>query len=238
MIGGIVQFVPAAVLVRLADAPPLSPDGPTAQQWLRHELAKPEYQAAKPTWFDRLAQQIAEWFNSLGSNVSGNAGWILAGVGIAVIAALLVGAFVVFGLPRLRRRQPASVVFDEDDGRSIADLRRDAADAASASRYEEAVRDLFRAVARSLGERTIVLLLPGTTAQELAIEASLALPSFADRLHRAAVLFDGVRYMGRPANADDYTMLVALDHDLAKTAPQHAALIGADLPAGSPGAGR
>ncbi|GAB3612395.1 DUF4129 domain-containing protein [Humibacter ginsengisoli] len=238
MIGAIVQLVPAAVLVRLADAPPLNPDGPTAQQWLRHELAKPEYQAAKPTWFDRLAQQIAEWFNSLGSNVTGNAGWILAGIGIAVIAALLVGAFVVFGLPRLRRQQPASVVFDEDDGRSIADLRRDAADAASASRYEEAVRDLFRAVARSLGERTIVLLLPGTTAQELAIEASLALPSFADRLHRAAVLFDGVRYMGRPANADDYTMLVALDHDLAKTTPQQTALIGADVSAGSPGAGR
>lgn len=238
MIGAIVQLLPAAVLARLTDAPPLNPDGATAQQWLRHELAKPEYQAAKPTWFDRLAQQIADWFNSLGSNVSGNAGWILAGIGIAVIAAILIGAFVVFGLPRLRRRPVASVVFDEDDGRSIADLRRDAAGAADDGRYEEAVRDLFRALARSLGERTIVLLLPGTTAQELAIDASRALPSFAERLHRAAVLFDGVRYLGRGASADDYRTLVALDHDLGRAAPRLTALTGSNRLAGTPGVGR
>lgn len=238
MIGAIVQLLPAAVLARLADAPPLNPDGPTGQQWLRHELAKPEYQAAKPTWFDRLAQQIADWFHSLGSNVSGNAGWILAGIGIAVIAAILIGAFVIFGLPRLRRRPAASVVFDEDDGRSIADLRRDAAGAADGGRYEEAVRDLFRALARSLGERTIVLLLPGTTAQELAIDASRALPSFAERLHRAAVLFDGVRYLDRAASADDYRTLVALDHDLGRAAPRLTALTASDRLPGAPGVGR
>ncbi|WP_460522193.1 DUF4129 domain-containing protein [Humibacter antri] len=238
MIDAIMQFVPAAVLVRLADAPPLNPDGPTAQQWLRRELAKPEYQAAKPTWFDRLAQQIAEWFNSLGSNVSGNAGWILAGIGIAVIAALLVGAFVVFGLPRLRRRTTAPIGFDEDDGRSIADLRRDAAVAANGGGYEAAVRDLFRAIARSLGERTIVLLLPGTTAQELAVEASRALPSYAERLHGASMLFDGVRYLGRRARAEDYNTLVALDHDLARAAPGLTAPMGSGRSAEAPGARR
>lgn len=220
----IVQPAPFASLFRLADVPPLGPSGPTAQQWLRHELSKPEYQAAKPTWFDRLAHQISDWFASLGAHVSGDAGWILASIGIAIAAALIVGAFVVFGLPRLRRRPPGPAVFDEDDGRSTADLRRDAASAASAGRYEDAVRDLFRALARSLGERTIVLLLPGTTAQELALEASRAVPEFAERLHAAAVLFDGVRYLGRAAGTDDYSFLVCLDREVARATPRLAAM--------------
>jgi len=127
MIEAVVQSAPMAMLVRCtADAPPLGPTGPTAQEWLKHELAKPEYQAAKPTWFDHLAQQISDWFASLGANVSGDAGWILASIGIAIAAALIVGAFVVFGLPRLRKQHAAAAVFDEDDGRTTADLRRDA----------------------------------------------------------------------------------------------------------------
>ncbi|MGA0568883.1 DUF4129 domain-containing protein [Rathayibacter sp. KR2-224] len=200
--------------------PPLNPDGPTAQEWLRQELAKPEYQAEKPTWFDRVAQQIGDWFSSLGANFGGNGAWILASIGIAIVAALIVAAFVVFGLPRLRRRAPASVVFDEDDGRSTADLRKDAASAASGGRYAEAVRDLFRAIGRSLGERTIVLLLPGTTSQELAAEAASALPEFAERLRAAAMLFDGVRYLGRTADRDDYESLAALDRGLARAVPR------------------
>ncbi|NNC13108.1 DUF4129 domain-containing protein [Planctomonas sp. JC2975] len=201
------------------DTPPLNPDGPTAQQWLQHELAKPEYQAAKPTWFDRLAQQISEWFSALGSGIGGNAAWIMAGIGVALLAAVLIAAFVIFGMPRLSRRRQAPAVFDAQDHRSADELRRRAASAASAGRYDEAVRELFRAIGRALGDRTIVLVLPGTTAQELAIEASGALPAFTTQLHGAATLFDGVRYLGRRADADDYATLAALDRELAKARP-------------------
>jgi hypothetical protein len=203
----------------IADAPPLNPNGQTAQHWLREELAKPEYQAAKPTWFDQVAGQIQDWLASLGAGVSGDAGWVLAGIGIAIAAALIIGAFAVFGLPRLRRRSAPSAVFEPHDVRSIDDLRRDADAAAAAGRYGDAVRDRFRAVARALGERTIVLLLPGTTSQELAVEASHALPEFAERLHAAARLFDGVRYLGRDATAGDDGTLAALDRDLAAAKP-------------------
>lgn len=210
----------AAAVVRLsADVPPLTPSGPTAQEWLRHELARPEYQAAKPTWFDRVAQEISNWFSSLGTHVSGDAGWILASIGIAIAAAAVIGAFVVFGMPRLSRRASAREVFDGDDGRSVEDQRRDAASAASAGDYPAAVLDQFRVIARSLGERTIVLLLPGTTSQEVAAEASRALPAFADRARAAAALFDGVRYLGRSATVADYEFLLSLDHDLAGAAP-------------------
>ncbi|WP_022901590.1 DUF4129 domain-containing protein [Humibacter albus] len=210
------------------DTPPLTPDGPTAQQWLRHELEHSEYQAAKPTWFDRIAHQIAEWFSSLGVHVSGDAGWVLASIGIALIVAILIGAFVVFGLPRLRRRTRVAEVFDERDSRDARALRADARAAAAVGRYDDAVRDLFRAIGRSLGERTVVLVLPGTTAQELAIEASRALPAFTRRLHDAAVLFDGVRYLNRHASADDYAGLATLDTDLAAARPQLSALQSTD----------
>ncbi|WP_460567588.1 DUF4129 domain-containing protein [Humibacter soli] len=207
----------------LADTPPLDPDGPTAQRWLRHELAKPEYQAAKPTWFDRLAQQVAEWFGSLGFQPGSGAGWVIAAVGISIAAALIIGAFVIFGLPRLRRRQPAPVVFEADDPRGAEQLRRDATAAAHDGRYDPAVLDLFRAIARSLADRTIVLVLPGTTAQEVSALASAALPEFAARLHSAALLFDGVRYLGRHGDADAYAGLKTLDDDLRSARPRFGA---------------
>ncbi|MGN6128199.1 MAG: DUF4129 domain-containing protein [Humibacter sp.] len=227
-----------AVLTRaLADAPPLDPDGPTAQRWLRHELAKPEYQAAKPTWFDRLAQQVAEWFGSLGFHPGSGAGWVIAAVGIAIAAALIIGAFVIFGLPRLRRRQAVPVVFDADDPRGADQLRKDAAAAARDGRLDAAVLDLFRAIARSLADRTIVLVLPGTTAQEVSALASAALPEFTARLHNAALLFDGVRYLGRHGDGAAYADLKALDDDLRSARPRFDASDGSPYGAPSGGGG-
>ncbi|HWD62073.1 MAG TPA: DUF4129 domain-containing protein [Humibacter sp.] len=218
------SFHPILSGVRLA-APPLTPDGPTAQHWLHQELAKPEYQAAKPTWFDRLAQQISDWFSSLGFHVGSGAGWIIAAVGIALVAALIIGAFAIFGLPRLRRRRTAAVLFDDDDPRGVQELRRDAAASARDGRYDAAVLDLFRAISRALAERTIVIVLPGTTAQEVAVLAAVAMPEFAGRLHESALLFDGVRYLGRAAGPEDYAGLKSLDDDLRAARPRLDGLI-------------
>ena len=44
---------------------PVDPDAPEARDWLVRELANPEYEAARPTWFDLLAQRVVEWFESL-----------------------------------------------------------------------------------------------------------------------------------------------------------------------------
>ncbi|MCU1636561.1 MAG: rane protein, partial [Cryobacterium sp.] len=43
---------------------PVDPDAPEAQQWLRDELAEAPYQAAQPTWFDRVSQGFFDWLNS------------------------------------------------------------------------------------------------------------------------------------------------------------------------------
>ena len=38
------------------DTPPLDPSGDEAQQWVLEELAKQDYQAAKPTLWDRISK--------------------------------------------------------------------------------------------------------------------------------------------------------------------------------------
>ena len=59
----------------------------------------------------------------------------------------------------------------------------------------------------------------GRTAHEAAVDASAALPSCADGLHRASRLFDDVCYGDADATADDDAWLRELDRTVAATRP-------------------
>ncbi len=72
---------------------PVDPSSPQAQEWIREELAKPEYQAAKPTWFDIAAKAVQDWIESLLQGPTGDAGPVLLLVVVLVIAALIVCLF-------------------------------------------------------------------------------------------------------------------------------------------------
>jgi hypothetical protein len=74
----------------------------------------------------------------------------------------------------------------------------------------------FRALARGLGERDLVPDTPGATAQAIARTAADPFPDHADRLLAAARTFDGVRYLGVPA--DESAARNVLDADAAVTA--------------------
>jgi hypothetical protein len=101
---------------------------------------------------------------------------------------------------------------------------RDAADTAAADgRWQDAVRERFRAIVRSLEERGLVDDLPGRTAQEVADAAAAALPSVAHALYAGARLFDDISYGSRAATADHDRRLRELDHQVAGTRPQVAA---------------
>ena len=105
-------------------------------------------------------------------------------------AAALVVAFLIFGVPRLNRRsRVAGVLFGEDDDRGSADMRRDAAAAASRGDYATAIAELFRALARGLAERTIVTVTPGTTARGFAGRADRFVAARADDGLYELVLF-------------------------------------------------
>jgi hypothetical protein len=207
---------------------PVDPDAPEAQQWLRDELAKAPYQAAQPTWFDRLSAAIFDWFSSLSFTGDGGNGW-LAVVGTLIGVAVVVAALLIFGLPRRarRRRQQADGLFAEDDRRTAAELRRAAAAAAAEDDWALASAQAFRAIAQGLAERTIVRPTPGTTAHTVAELASVAFPAERDRLRQGAGVFESVRYLGGAGTESGYRALLELDTDLQAARPRMSEPVGA-----------
>lgn len=203
----------------LADVP-VDPDPPEATEWLINELSKPQYQAAKPTLFDRIAKAISDWLNSLQiGDVQGPPALGLTVVIVIVVAALVV-AFILFGVPRLNRRSAVTgALFGDEDDRTAVRIRQDAATAAARGDYSTAVAEMFRAIARGLAERTIVTTSPGTTAHDFAGRAGRRFPVLSDRLADSADAFDGVRYLGREGTAAQYEAIAALESDLRAAKP-------------------
>jgi len=206
---------------------PVDPDAPEAREWLLDELSKQPYQAAKPTFFDLLAQQIVNWLQDVLDWLGGAATagprtdapvWLLA-VLIPVVV-ILVLAFLIYGLPRLNRRSKVTgALFGEDDIRDAVSLRRAAERAAAAGDYSTAIAELFRSIARGLAERTLVSTFPGTTAREFSRRAAVAFPGEAEPLATAALHFDGVRYLDEAGTAEQWDAMVALERRLRTARP-------------------
>jgi hypothetical protein len=211
----------AAIAMAVPFEPPVDPDAPEARDWLIDELSKPVYQAAQPTLFDRIAKAISDWINSLQfGDVQGPPALGL-GVIVTLVVLGLVGAFLIFGMPRLNRRSAvAGSLFGDDDDRSAARIRQDAEAAAARSDYSTALVEMFRAIARGLAERTIVTTTPGTTARDFARRAGLVFPALAERLAGSATAFDDVRYLGRDGTAEQYGAIAGLEFDLRAARPR------------------
>jgi hypothetical protein len=199
---------------------PLQPDAPEAQQWLIDELSKPEYLEARPTPFDLLSQQIGDWLQSL--TVSGVKGPPTIGLAVIIIVAIgiLVVAFFVFGLPRINRRSRVTgALFGEDDERTSVQLRTAAEAAAKRGEFEQAIADMFRAIARGLAERAVLTTMPGTTAHEFGSRSARAFPSLDADLTAAAALFDGVRYLDKPGTQAHFDDLASLERRIRSAKP-------------------
>ncbi|PPF41401.1 DUF4129 domain-containing protein [Rathayibacter sp. AY1A2] len=201
-------------------AAPLEPDAEQARRLLLEELADPRYRAAEPTLFDRVVQAVRDWFASLTLQSDGPPVPIAAVIGVLVLVALVVAALVIAGRPRAGRRSTVTgAVLADDDTRSAATLRSLAEAAAARGDWDEALVERFRALVRSLDERTVLRVSPGTTALGLASRASAAFPSSAAALRRTADDFDRVRYLGQPCGPAEYERVAALDRELAAASP-------------------
>ncbi len=205
----------AGIAVRVPIAP-LIPDGDEAREWAERELADPVYRVAEPTPFDRAARAVGDFFLSLfsGDLPPAFGPWLAVAVLVVVVAAIAV-AVVIWGRPRgAARTRAAAVLFGDAERRSADDLRRAARTAAAAARWEDAIVLRFRAIARSLADRTIVETPPGATVHGFARSATGAFPAEAETLARAADAFDDVRYLRRPGTADAYELVASLDERL------------------------
>jgi hypothetical protein len=200
---------------------PVDPSADEARDLLVEELAKQEYQAAKPTWFDMLVRSFTEWLDGLTAG-GGTGGPPSVGilVVVIVIAALLLVAFLIFGLPRLNRRSTVTgALFGDDDTRSAADMRSAAEAAAAAGDYSLATTEMFRSIARGLAERTVLTTSPGTTAHDFGARAGRAFPERASALEDAAAAFDDVRYLEKEGTQSRYREIAALERALRTARP-------------------
>lgn len=213
-------MVVSALGASLAAVVPLDPEPPVATDWLVEELSKAPYQAAQPTLIDIIAKAVSDWLGSLrvGAIEGPPAlGFLVLGI---VVAAAIVVAILVFGLPRLNRRSAvAGALFGDDDARSAARIRQDAQRAAADGDHSLAIAEMFRAIARGLAERSIVSTNPGTTARDFAVRAAVAFPSQREALTSASTAFDEVRYLGRDGTRERYAEVESLESELRAARP-------------------
>ena len=199
---------------------PVDPDAETARQWIVQELSKPEYQAAQPTWFDRVSSAFWDWLQSLDLSGLGAIQLPALLLASAVFLGVIVAAFIVFGRPRRRRRSAlGQSLFGEADDRDAQAIRAAAVAAGARGQWTIATLEMFRAIARSLAERTVLTVSPGTTAHDFARRAGRPLPDFAERLGGAARIFDQLRYLGRDGTPNEYDAMAALEAELRSASP-------------------
>lgn len=194
------------------------PSADEARRLLREELSQRVYREAEPNWFDRIVSGFLEWLSSLAVG-DGAAPAALLTILLVVVVGAVVAALLIFGLPRLRRRRtPAAQLFGDDDDRTAAELRAAASAAAARGDFAAAVLDGFRALARGLDERGLLLVSPGTTAHAVAAGAASMLSEATEELERAAGDFDRARYLGLGADEAAWLRVSGLDERMRATA--------------------
>lgn len=201
---------------------PYAPDGEEARHWAEQELQNPRYADAKPTWFDYLAEDVAEFISSLFSPDTGEqVGNVALVIVTVVIVAALITVLILWGRPRGSRqvRRRDTDLLGERDHRTAAQLRADSARRARDGDWDTATVLRFRALARALLERDVIDPAPGATAQAIAREAAAAFPGQRVDLTSAAGAFDDVRYLRHPASEQSYRALADLDDRLSVLHP-------------------
>jgi len=145
------------------------------------------------------------------------------------VIALIVIAFVIWGVPRSIRRAPRAVgeLFGEAEVRSADELRRVAASHAAKSEWDAAIIVHMRALARSTAERGVVRTPPGATVHSFARSAAKVFPASATDLETAASIFDDVRYLRRPGSRELYEQVAGLDRAIAAARPRETEPVGA-----------
>jgi hypothetical protein len=212
-----------------------TPGPDEARRLLERELGRAEYRGARETWWDRASRAFLDWLGSLQPDGLGSpgAGRVFLVVAVLVLAAVVVLVVVTRGLPRRRLRtgtDDTGAVFDGDDLRSAATIAAAAEGALRAGDWSTAVLEGYRALARGLDERDLVLVVPGATARAIADRATTPFPMLADTLRSASDAFDAVRYLG--VDADETTALRVLDTERTVRRSRPATTLGTAPPGG------
>lgn len=198
---------------------PVEPDREQARRLLQDELADPVYAQAEPNLLERFVSWVWDQLSSV-EVPNGPGGTTLLVVTVVVLVVAVAVAFGFAGPLRLRGRTGAGGRDLFADTTSTAARHRSLAEQHAADqRWEDAVRERFRAVVRSMEERAILDPRPGRTAHEAAAEAGPSLPEAAADLLAAAQVFDDVVYGERATTESGYSRVRAVDELLGRSRP-------------------
>jgi hypothetical protein len=208
--------------VRLDPTDPISRE--EARELARRELDKPIYQQDQPSWLERVVDRVGEWLSELfgrtmNPEAHGSGGGWISVVVILVLAAVVIAlvALVMRGRRNTRSQREALL---EEKPTTAKDHRTAADEYAAAGEWPKAIRERLRAIARDLEERAVLEPRPGRTADELAAEASPALPTLETDLRNGVRIFDDVWYGDRPGDSAAYARMKALDDRVRATKPR------------------
>ncbi|GAA1494853.1 DUF4129 domain-containing protein [Curtobacterium herbarum] len=198
-----------------------------ARRLLERELAHREYRGPQETWWDRASRSFLDWLGSLAPDGVGSPGFgrTLLVIAIVVLVAVVVLVVVTRGLPRRRARsRPTALggVFDDDDLRSAQAVSAAAQAAFRAGDWATAVLEGYRALARGLGERDLVRIVPGATARAIADRATVPFPQLGTTLRGASDTFDAVRYLGADADESAARRVLETERAVREARPAHA----------------
>ncbi|GAA2841041.1 DUF4129 domain-containing protein [Nonomuraea rubra] len=183
------------------------------------ELLKPEYE--KEALFDRIYRYVTQFLGDLldAATGGGATGGIIAAVLITLILLGLV-ALIAWRLRKTARKNAlAPGALFGARALTAAEHRQAAERLAQEGRWTQAIQERLRAIARDLEERALVDGMPGRTADELAAEAAVSLPAFAQELAAAARSFDDVTYGGVMGTREAYETMTGLDERLRQARP-------------------
>jgi hypothetical protein len=205
------------------------------QRLARAELSKAIYHPHR-SLTQRILNGIGDLLNDLSQAGRAFPGGWWAAVALAALLATVITVVLSRTGPLARSRRAAGQPMGSSGPLSAADHRLRAGRLATAGDYAGAILERVRAIARELDERAVLTPRAGRTANEMAEEASAALPAEAGALRGAALMFDDICYGERPGTQENYALVSDLDTRIRAAAPKPAARL-AGAGAGLTGAG-
>ncbi len=210
----------------------LSPSPDEAHGWVVQELSKDEYQDRRS-----LLQRFFQWLMERYQDLQGHQGGGGVSLPSFVIAGLVVVVLVILGyfatrIRRERRTVTSSATVLGDSTLTADQLRARAAIAMAAQRWDGAVLDYTRAIARDADRRTLLADAPSLTAHEIGRQLAAVFPDHVGQLTRAMDLFDAVAYGDLVATRADADAVRAADEVLRRARPRLP-----DRPRSTPGDG-
>lgn len=201
---------------------PVVPDADTARRWAADELADPVYHAGQ-SLLDRIIAWVMELIARIFAGGQGTGadprlvGLVML---VVIVTVALVALWIAGPVRRSARGKKDRIVFDAADARTADQMRAASVTSAERLDWHGAVLDRFRAIVRSLEERTLLEERAGRTAHEVAVDAAATLPDHRPGLLDAGQIFDEVCYGDADGSEPEYRSLVELDEAILATRPR------------------